>query len=212
MIGDGHTVVEHCENAREEAYYDKEPDAGPVYCCTKARISLARATALASCIRAGLAPHCDRIEIAGSIRRRKSEVGDIEIVCIPKNTEVPGLFSEADFGETRRDWGWIKAAHQIGSVVKGHPIDGKYIQFLTSDGVKVDLFTATARNWGLIYAIRTGSAAYSHHVLASGWVRNGCHCVNGMLTRRGVPVDTREEADLFKLAGVPWIRPECRSL
>ena len=31
-----------------------------------------------------LAPFCERIEIAGSTRRKKPEVGDIEIVCIPK--------------------------------------------------------------------------------------------------------------------------------
>ena len=32
MIGDGHTMVLHCEFAEEKLYCDKEPDAGPVYC------------------------------------------------------------------------------------------------------------------------------------------------------------------------------------
>ena len=32
MIGDGYTLVMHCENADEEAYFDHEPDASPVYC------------------------------------------------------------------------------------------------------------------------------------------------------------------------------------
>ncbi len=31
-----------------------------------------------------LAPYCERIEIAGSIRRKKPEVKDIELVAIPK--------------------------------------------------------------------------------------------------------------------------------
>ena len=31
-----------------------------------------------------LAPFCERIEIAGSLRRLKPEVGDIELVVIPK--------------------------------------------------------------------------------------------------------------------------------
>lgn len=35
-----------------------------------------------------LTPHCERIDVAGSIRRKKQEVGDIEIVCLPKKIEV----------------------------------------------------------------------------------------------------------------------------
>ncbi|MES1181962.1 MAG: hypothetical protein ABUL44_04115, partial [Flavobacterium sp.] len=38
-----------------------------------------------------LKEHCIRIEIAGSIRRKKSEVKDIEIVAIPKPYDT-GLF------------------------------------------------------------------------------------------------------------------------
>ena len=67
-------------------------------------------------------------------------------------------------------------------------------------------------NWGLIYAIRTGSADYSHRVLACGWVRNGYKSADGMLSRDGVAVPVREERDLFRLAGVPWVDPEERSL
>lgn len=32
MIGDGYTVVEHCENAVEDSYWFNEPDSGPIYC------------------------------------------------------------------------------------------------------------------------------------------------------------------------------------
>ena len=32
MIGDGFTIVLHCEFADDELYFDKEPDAGPIYC------------------------------------------------------------------------------------------------------------------------------------------------------------------------------------
>ena len=52
----------------------------------------ARTRALA--LRELLAPACERIEVAGSIRRGKPEVKDAEIVAIPKTYEVetPGLF------------------------------------------------------------------------------------------------------------------------
>lgn len=32
MIGDGYTLVEHCENL-EDFPMDREPDSNPVYCC-----------------------------------------------------------------------------------------------------------------------------------------------------------------------------------
>ncbi|MCK5127497.1 MAG: hypothetical protein KAR42_14675 [candidate division Zixibacteria bacterium] len=32
MVGDGYTMVLHCENADEKNYEFHEPDAGPIYC------------------------------------------------------------------------------------------------------------------------------------------------------------------------------------
>jgi DNA polymerase/3'-5' exonuclease PolX len=162
-------------------------------------MQLDQATAIAERVKAQLAPHCDRIEIAGSIRRRKPDVGDIEIVAIPKPYDV-GLFPS---GIAPIVNAWPK--------VRGE-LPCKYTQRTLPDGIALDLFVATAENWGLIFALRTGSADYSHRVLACGWVRNGYHSVNGMLTRNGEALPVREELDLFRLAGVQWVEPEARNL
>lgn len=47
-------------------------------------IPLATADKLAAKIVAGLEPLCLKIEVAGSIRRRRATVNDVDIVCIPK--------------------------------------------------------------------------------------------------------------------------------
>jgi DNA polymerase/3'-5' exonuclease PolX len=47
-------------------------------------IPLLAATTLAAKLVAQLAPYCERIEVAGSVRRQKDIVGDIELVAIPK--------------------------------------------------------------------------------------------------------------------------------
>jgi len=167
-------------------------------------MKLEQAQEIAERVKAELAPHCERIEIAGSIRRRKAEVGDIEIVAIPKQVNG-GLFGD----EPERDPGFICTVGQWRKV-RGSVSNGRYMQRLLPDGIALDLFTATADNWGLIYAIRTGSAEYSHRVLATGWVRNGYKSVDGILTRDGILVSTPEETDLFRLAGVTWIEPELR--
>ncbi|MDX2138587.1 MAG: hypothetical protein SF123_10875, partial [Chloroflexota bacterium] len=46
-------------------------------------MNYADAKALADCVVNLLAPHCQRIDIAGSIRRKMSDIGDIDIVCEP---------------------------------------------------------------------------------------------------------------------------------
>lgn len=161
-------------------------------------MNLEKASLIAERIKAQLAPHCERIEIAGSIRRRKSDVGDIEMVVIPKPYDV-GLFAS---GIAPIVSAWPK--------VRGE-LPCKYTQRTLPDGIALDLFFATAENWGLIFAIRTGSADYSHRVLACGWVRNGYKSADGMLTRGGVALAVPEERDLFRLAGVPWVEPEARS-
>ena len=86
---------------------------------------------------------------------------------------------------------------------------GRYVQFLTRTGVKVDLFMATPDNWGYIFAIRTGSAEFSQS-LAWRWKKMGYEGQDGMLTRFGKPVPLKEERDLFNLIQLPWVQPQDR--
>jgi|SRR3990167_7667591 len=142
-----------------------------------------------------LKPFCKRIEIAGSIRREKPEVGDIEIVCI-RNTKYLRSFCNAV--DTLRK-------------VKGTPL-GNYTQRILPEGIKLDLFMCYEVNWGLIYAIRTGSADYSHNVLATGWVKAGYNSDDGMLFKDHRHIPVYEEEDLFKLIGLKFVHPTKRNL
>jgi DNA polymerase/3'-5' exonuclease PolX len=146
-------------------------------------------------------PHCVRAEIAGSIRRKKDLVSDIEIVAIPKPYET-GLFASG-IAEVVNQWQKVKGELEYGKC--------KYTQRLLPSGIKLDLFFAEEGNWGLIFAIRTGSADYSHNVLAKGWVKQGYKSEGGYLVHTGKTYDVREEKDLFKRIGIPYIEPEDRT-
>ncbi len=126
---------------------------------------------IAERIKSELAPYCERLEIAGSIRRKKPEVKDIEIVAIPKPYEID-MF-ESNLAIAVNQWEKVKGNLQYGKC--------KYTQRILPDGIKLDLFFAEPGNWGLIYAIRTGSADYSHRVLASGWVKRGYYSKGGYI-------------------------------
>jgi len=146
-----------------------------------------------------LRPHCERLEIAGSIRRKKPQVKDIEIVAIPLPYDT-GLF-ESGIATVVNQW----------KKVKGE-LPCKYTQRILPEGIKLDLFFAEKGNWGVIYATRTGSAEYSHKVLASGWFKRGYNSIDGWLHSGGNAVATPEEEDLFEKAGVEWVEPELREL
>lgn len=162
-------------------------------------MQLQKAKKIAENILEQLKPHCERIEIAGSIRRLKPEPKDIEIVAIPKPYDV-GLF-ESGIATVVNKW----------EKVKGE-LPCKYTQRILPDGIKLDLFFAMPENWGLIFAIRTGSADYSYKVLASRWVKFGYKSENGILTRDGEKYPVREEIDLFKMLNLEWVEPTERAL
>ena len=152
-----------------------------------------KALEIAKKIETKLKPFCDKIQIAGSIRRQKANVKDIEIVAIPNDRFQLGLIVNR----------WKKIRGDVG---------GRYLQRVLPEGINLDLFFATENNWGHILAIRTGSAEYSHRVLAIGWVKAGYKSIDGILHKGSNPIEIREEEDLFRLIGLDYVEPQYREV
>ena len=134
--------------------------------------------------------------------RKKAEIGDIEIVAIPKPYST-GLFEDG-LASVVNKWPKAKGELKYGET--------KYTQRILPSGITLDLFLAEEGNWGSILGIRTGPAEYSHNVLAKSWVRHGLHSKGGYLyDRDGEKYEVREEKDLFRLLGLPYVEPENRN-
>ena len=157
-----------------------------------------RALKIAQNVKEILAPHCHRIEIAGSIRRKKPEVKDIEIVAIPKPYET-GLFASGIAPVVDQ---WPKSLGQLPC---------RYTQRILPQGINLDLFLCEFNNWGYILAIRTGSADFVK-MLASKWKEKGYKGIRGKLTYQGKVIGVSEERQLFTRLGVPFLEPENRNL
>jgi DNA polymerase/3'-5' exonuclease PolX len=138
-------------------------------------------------------PFCDKIEIAGSIRRQKEDVGDIEIVCIPTSNKAFEFKTIVDK--------WKK--------VKGDAL-GKYTQRILPEGIKLDLFIANRDNYGLILLIRTGSAEFSKWIIGVKLPEAGYKCRGGYLWNKKGDMMAMEEEDIFKLANINYCPPERR--
>jgi DNA polymerase/3'-5' exonuclease PolX len=163
---------------------------------------LSRAEEIAGELIEFIKPYCIRAEVAGSTRRKKETVHDIEIIAIPSNINT--LKNKLGFHLLK-----------LSGSVNGKPFvkaGDKYIQFRYK-GEQIDLFLAEEDNWGLIYLMRTGSAGFSSHILAT-WKRvsRGGYSESGYLhTADGLPVVTKEETDVFNLCRINFVEPELRS-
>lgn len=186
-------------------------------------MDLVRAERIAEAMREWCAPACHRIAIAGSIRRRRYQVKDIELVYIPKTREFEvDLFGleceETSLLYTRfTEHMDLERCVPIKPGVKGierWPLkpQGRYWRFwLGEANLRVDMFRADEDNWGLIYAIRTGSADFSRGLLARWKHLTGGRSHEGRLrTRRGETVTTPTEARLFEVLRMRPVPPEAR--
>lgn len=183
---------------------------------------LLTAQALADQLLTEIRPYCTRAEVAGSIRREKEEVKDLELAVSPRWTEEP--IHETLFGAETcsvnllfREWAqqaevqWIKPG--CAEVVPWHvKPNGKYWRgYLPHAEVKLDLFLTTPEQWGVIFLIRTGSAEWSHAVaahakrinrpIADGWLHDA----------DGNRVETPTELAVFSELGLAWVWPRDRT-
>lgn len=171
------------------------------------RISLEKAQKWAKRVYDILAPHCQRCAIVGSVRRKKSDIGDIEIVCIPGET----LLLLGDVFERHPDF---VAAVNKWEHVKGDALKGKHIQRIlpNTGGFKVDIFVATPKNWGWIIALRTGSSAFNRDVILPAIRRRGYTAKDGYIyDYDGKLVVMESETFFFSAIGLDFVMPENRN-
>lgn len=151
------------------------------------RVPLAEAAQVARDLVAELSPWCERFVIAGSVRRRKETVKDIEAVAEPRFSRRGqrtllgdgeptsdldiGLSREIECGFLARDDKLKRWGEKYKRLV--HPVSG----------IPVDLFIVTPpAQWGVVLAIRTGPAAFSQ-ALVTRARRMGMRTHEGALYR-----------------------------
>jgi len=178
------------------------------------RIPYDEAKKVADDLVAKLSPVCQRIEIAGSLRRKKPTVGDIELVLIP--ALYIDLFDDGTVNEPEYAIQFVSdlLAEAGATFVK----DGdKYKQVVIGGKYTVDLFITTPEKWGCIFTIRTGSAEFTKRLVTMKFYGGLCpenlYFHDGRIWESGKDkaYDTPEEADVFKVLGLDYIEPEMRT-
>jgi len=186
--GEGHYhLSEKAEEMYRQAFLRSE---------AKQDRSLEYMLALANCLREDLKPLADKIEIGGSIRRRKPMVGDIEIIALVNSD---GVGNEL----LRRSIVTLKNGQKYKQVIIKPP----------AGPVVVDLFqTRNPAEWGMLFFIRTGSADFVRRALGH-WkkISDGGECRENILYRGdGSMVQTFDETAVFAALKCPFVTPERR--
>jgi len=154
----------------------------------KDKIELGRAEKTASAIVKRLAPYCSRIEVAGSIRRRKEWVNDIDLVLIPRDL-----------------WNLHHEIAALGSV----RMSGNKIMRIDAGDIQVDIYFATEQSWATLLLIRTGSAENNIR-LATAAKRKGWHLAasgDGLFNERGERIAGDSEESIYHALGLKYEEP-----
>lgn len=179
---------------------------------TPTKMPLQQAQQLAEQLVHELRPYCERIEIAGSIRRQRPTVSDIEIVTVPKFTPQHDLFGDIVSFRNELEYPLNRLAISGARFIKSGP---RYKQIALPEGVNLDLFVVLPpAQWGVIFAIRTGPANFSKWIVTQrswgGALPSVCSVKNGAVWRSGEIVPMPEEIDLLQFLGLGWVEPENR--
>lgn len=167
-----------------------------------------RALAVAEEVRKYLAPTVERIELAGSLRRGRERVGDVEFVAVPK--VEPTLFGDGGPDLERIRYALVG----LGRWVKGGDRMMQVTDVLGRLGLKLELYLVSPpAQWGSIFAIRTGPAPLGQ-ACVSRMIPRGLRHRSGRVVvgATGETIPTPTEEDFFRLADVPYVPPEDRDL
>ena len=177
----------------------------------------AQAMAVAEEMQARLAPACERIAIAGSLRRGKTECSDVELLFVPKMSQRrDGLF------DTRIVDVCAEACEQLlkeGVIAKRPNSNGHFawgelnkLAIHVASGIGLDLFRTTEAAWWVALVIRTGSKETNLRLTTGAQKQGGSLMAYGYGVKHSNGEVTRAESErhVFELCGVPYLEPEER--
>ena len=187
------------------------------------RWPLAKALGIAEELRLTLEPACvpGYCIIAGSVRRRKPDVGDIEILYVPRIEERPNpqdMFRKMQMNLADQVIAYLERAGELTKRrnVKGRTMFGpknKYMEHRRS-GIPVDLFATTEAGWFSALVCRTGPSDLNVRIATEARKRGWNWNPYGTGFSRGGPLAgqsethaVQSEREVFEFVGLPYREP-----
>lgn len=174
-------------------------------------MTLEWATHYAEKIQEWIAPACERIQVAGSVRRRRPHCKDIDLVLIPKIEVEKDMLGE----ETAR---FNKVALFLADYI--HNTEGAGIMSGTGPDPDItrvqlpkcvlDIFFASQENWASRLLCRTGSAAHNVYLIEKAKSLGLVWKPQQGIIRDGQVIPAETEEDIFTMLQMDYLTPEQR--
>ena len=151
-------------------------------------MELEKAKAFASIVVKAVEPYCDKIEVAGSVRRQRPIVNDIDLVVIPRDRR------NLDLALTR---------------IGNYKMSGMKIARVEMDSIPLDIYFATPETFATLLLVRTGSKENNIRLATlakkRGWrlAASG----DGLFNEKGERIAGDSEESIYEALEVPWQEP-----
>lgn len=157
-----------------------------------------------------LAPHCERLEIAGSIRRERPECGDVDLVCIPKLTQERDILGEIVHRRNHVHHHLVQhAAAGRCKIASGGDREGR-LMIVQLQKCQLDVYFATPETFATILLCRTGSKEHNILIAQRALDLGGHWKPNEQLTIAGRAIASSFEQQIYDALKLPWIEPRDR--
>ena len=172
-------------------------------------MKLEQARVIAEQLRDQFMPYCERIEIAGSVRRGRSEPKDLDLVVIPKTTVELDCFDNPIGVRSL----FHPEAMELGELKKNGPRHKQI--WLPAHEIHVELWIVLPpAQWGVILTLRTGPADFSMWIVTprhkGGALPSFLKIQDGAVWNGKSALDVPEEQDFFRLLELPFMDPRER--
>lgn len=176
------------------------------------------AIAAAKPLCAALIPVTEKLVVAGSLRRRKAEVGDAEILFIPKieprpdpqdllGNLIPTNLAVLVIEEFIRTGKLTKRRKEDGGTMWG---EQNKLAVDVATGIPIDFFQCNRENWWTLLVCRTGSKENNERICNAAMAKklrwNPYAGFLDRLTGQMLHIP-RSEQDVFARVGLPYLEP-----
>lgn len=134
----------------------------------------------------------NKVDLAGSIRRMKEIIGDIDILCTAKNPKVV-IEKFCSLAETKE----IKAEGETKAVI------------ILKNGLEADLRVLKPESYGAALHYFTGNKDHNIKIRSIG-AKKGLKINEYGIYKKSKMIGGRTEEEVFKAIGLPYIDPELR--
>lgn len=173
-------------------------------------MTLTQAQPTAERLKEMLSPFCDRIEIAGSIRRRRETCNDIDLVVLPK----PGMDAALRERIHAKTKPITEGPKNLSVVLDWQPSQahrcGVRLDIYFAHNGEGDLLDTEPSNFGSVLLCRTGSVEHNVYLCKVATGRGYKWEVMRGVTENGKVIASETEEAIFKALGLEWIEPERR--